>query len=277
MALGLNHALLIGTLVRDPDLRYTPAGLAVLRLDVGGDDHVHDETGAERARPWYQRVTVFGAQAERVADALHAGTPVWLEGRLEQRRWDDADGRARSTLEVVARRVELLEYGARDEEDAVAVDARDQPRLRDARNAVRLIGNLVRDVEVRRTDAGVALARFALAVQERPGEDAPTPHFVDVRAWRDMAAALGGLMKGTPLYLEGRLVSDAWTDAAGERRRATRVEATRVEVVQRGVGRAAAVTDRDVPPLTDTVLADRMSDAGQNAGQDDGHDAAPPF
>jgi single-strand DNA-binding protein len=242
MALGLNHALLIGTLVRDPDLRYTPAGLAVLRLDLGGDDQDRDEEGGPRTRPWYQRATVFGAQAERVADALHAGTPVWLEGHLEQRRWQDAEGRSRSTLEVVGRRVEVLEYGLRDEEDAVALDARDQPRLRDARNQVRLIGNLVRDVEVRRSDEGATLARFSLAVRDRGGTDETTPHFVDVRAWRSLAEGVDGATRGTPLYLEGRLVSDAWTDPAGERRRATRVEATRIEVVRRGVADAAAVT-----------------------------------
>ena len=242
MALGLNHALLIGTLVRDPDLRYTPAGLAVLRLDLGGDDHERDEEGAQRTRPWYQRATVFGAQAERVADALHAGTPVWLEGHLEQRRWQDAEGRSRSTLEVVGRRLEVLEYGPRDEEDAVARDARDQPRLRDARNAVRLIGNLVRDVEVRRSDEGATLARFSLAVRDRGANDDAAPHFVDARAWRTLAEALDGTTRGTPVYLEGRLVSDAWTDAAGERRRATRVEATRLEVVRRGIADAAAVT-----------------------------------
>lgn len=259
MALGLNHALLIGTLVRDPDLRYTPAGLAVLRLDLGGDDHDRDEEGALRTRPWYQRATVFGAQAERIADALHAGTPVWLEGHLEQRRWQDAEGRARSTLEVVGRRVEVLEYGPRDEEDAVVLDARDQPRLRDARNAVRLIGNLVRDVEVRRRDEGATVARFSLAVRDRGGNDDAAPHFVDARAWRTLADALDGTTRGTPVYLEGRLVSDAWTDAAGERRRATRVEATRVEVVRRGVAEAAAVTaasDATTRPEADgTVVA----------------------
>jgi single-strand DNA-binding protein len=261
MALGLNHALLIGTLVRDPDLRYTPAGLAVLRLDLGGDDHERDEEGALRMRPWYQRATVFGAQAERVADALHAGTPVWLEGHLEQRRWQDAEGRSRSTLELVGRRVEVLEYGPRDEEEAVVLDARDQPRLRDARNLVRLIGNLVRDVEVRRSEGGATLARFSLAVRDRGGDDEATPHFVDARAWRALAEALDGTTRGTPVYLEGRLVGDAWTDAAGERRRATRVEASRVEVVRRGVADAAAVT-----ALADTAGASASEGAG-----------APPF
>lgn len=243
MALGLNHVLLIGTLVREPDLRYTPSGLAVLRLDLAGDDHLHDEEGTIRTRPWYQRATVFGGQAERVVDVLHAGTPLWLEGHLEQRKWEDGDGRARSSLDVVGRRAEVLDYGVRGDDDPVALDARDQPRLRDAGNRVRLIGNLVRDVELRRVDEGATLARFSLAVQERTGEDAPPPHFVEVRAWRERARALDGWERGTPVYLEGRLVNDAWTDAEGERRRATRVEALRVERVRRSLSDAAALSD----------------------------------
>ncbi len=232
MALGLNHALLIGTLVRDPDLRYTPAGLAVLRLDLGGDDHLHDEEGALRARPWYQRVTVFGAQAERVVDHLRTGTPLWVEGRLERRTYEADDGSTRATLDLIGRRVELLGLGARDEDDAFAIDARDQPRLRDAANRVRLIGNLTRDAEVDRTEQGHARARFSVAVQERPASERG-PDFVDVQAWRDRAQACEGLAKGDPVYLEGRLITDAWTDGDGRRRYANRIEAQRVERIER--------------------------------------------
>lgn len=253
MALGLNHALLIGTLVREPDLRYTPAGLAVLRLDLGGDDHLYDEDGTLRTRPWYQRATVFGAQAERVVDHVRTGTPIWLEGHVEQRSWETEDGAVRSALDVVGRRVEVLGLGARDPDDAFAVDARDQPRLRDAVNRVRVIGNLARDVELRRSEAGVALARFAVAVRERDArrhdrdrgrgdaaqrdtarrDEEPKPSFVEVRAWRDTALAADGLEKGTPVYVDGRLVTDAWTDGEGSRRWATRVEALRIETIER--------------------------------------------
>lgn len=232
MALGLNHALLIGTLVRDPDLRYTPAGLAVLRLDLGGDDHLPDEDGTLRARPWYHRATLFGGQAERVADHVHVGTPVLVDGRLEGRSWETEDGLTRRTLDVVGRRIEILGYGGREEDDAVAIDARDQPRLRDAANVVRLIGNLTRDAESRRTEGGHALARFALAVNERRGEEERT-HFVDVQAWRDLAGAAAGLAKGDAAYVEGRLVTDAWTDGEGRRRYATKLEARRIEAISR--------------------------------------------
>lgn len=271
MALGLNHALLIGTLVREPDLRYTPAGLAVLRLDLGGDDHLHDEDGTLRARPWYQRATVFGVQAERVVDHLRTGTPLWLEGRLEQRSWQGDDGETRRALDVVGRRVEVLGLGPRDPDDAFAVDARDQPRLRDAVNVVRLIGNLVRDVELRRTEQGHALARLSLAVRDAPrdgsrdarADEAPV-HFVDVRAWRETAQGADGMVKGAPAYVEGRLVTDAWTDAEGQRRWATRVEARRIEAIER----LSRPRDAAPPP----------SEGGDEAAGDGaGHEAATPF
>lgn len=260
MALGLNHALLVGTLVRDPDLRYTPAGLAVLRLDLGGDDHLPDDEGAVRARPWYHRATVFGAQAERVVDHVRTGTPVLVDGHLEQRTWETEDGRTRRALDVIGRRVELLGLGARDHDDAFAVDAREQPRLRDACNLIRIIGNLTRDGELRRTEQGHALARFSVAVDERIGDGQRT-HFVDVQAWRDVARGCDALSRGAAVYVEGRLVTDAWTDDSGQRRFATRVEARRVERIaslprvpteppppEVGAGEdAAAAADADVP------------------------------
>lgn len=242
MAQGLNHALLVGTLVRDPDLRYTPAGLAVLRLDLGGDDHLPDEDGTVRARPWYHRATIFGAQAERVVDHVRTGTPVWVDGHLEDRHWETDDGEKRRALDVVGRRVEILGLGAREEEDAFAIDARDQPRLRDAVNAVRIIGNVTRDAEVRRTEQGHALARFAVAVDDARRTNDRT-HFVDVQAWREVARGCDALDRGAAVYVEGRLVTDAWTDDGGRRRYATRVEARRVETIVR-----LPRTSHDPPP-----------------------------
>lgn len=309
MALGLNHALLIGTLVREPDLRYTPAGLAVLRLDLGGDDHLHDEDGTLRSRPWYQRATVFGAQAERIVDHVRTGTPVWLEGHVEQRSWETEEGAVRTALDVIGRRVEILGLGARDPDDAFAVDAREQPRLRDAVNRVRVIGNLARDVELRRSDGGVALARFAVAVRERNAgsrvrgrgdavrhdavradaarldEDAK-PHFVEVRAWRDVALAADGLAKGTPVYVDGRLVTDAWTDAEGSRRWATRVEALRIETIERLPRSSEAAS---LPQLGSTTVEEpdaasgaatagtAPSGAAPSVAATSGAEAGPPF
>lgn len=239
MAMGLNHVHLVGAVARPPDLRYTPAGRAVLRIDVAGDTPRVDDDGETRTIPWYQRVTVFGPQAERVADHLAVGSPVWIDGRLEERRWTRDDGRTGTSLDVVAMRIEKIGVGARDPEAPFTIDAREQPRLRDASHVVRLIGNMARDVEVRTTDQGHALALATLAVGdamvkgETTDTQGPKTHFVDLRAWRGRALACAGLLKGDPVYVEGRLVTDAWTDGEGERRWSTRVEVERTERIER--------------------------------------------
>jgi single-strand DNA-binding protein len=85
MARGLNYIFLAGTLTQAPELRYTPGGLAILEMSLGGNDHVVGDDDQQRELAWYHRVTVFGAQAESLANQLEAGTPVFAEGRLDYR------------------------------------------------------------------------------------------------------------------------------------------------------------------------------------------------
>lgn len=242
MARGLNHAHLVGTLVQPPDLRYTPAGLAVLHLDLAGDDHVTGDDGEVRQLAWYHRVTLFGTRAEGVAEAFDVGTALLVDGHVEQRSWQTDDGERRSAVDVIADRVEALELGPRGDAPTVE-DARGQPRLRDAGNRIRLIGNLTRDAEARVTASGHALTRFGVAINERVrsrgnGEVERT-HFVEVQAWRALAEASGTLAKGAGVYVEGRLVTDRWEDEDGRRRFATRLEAQRIEQLARpGANRA---------------------------------------
>ncbi|CAN5829219.1 hypothetical protein BH24DEI2_BH24DEI2_20200 [soil metagenome] len=63
MARGLNSMRLVGTLTQDPELKYTPKGLAILELNLGGDDHLLADDGMMRDLAWYHRATVFGQQA----------------------------------------------------------------------------------------------------------------------------------------------------------------------------------------------------------------------
>ena len=97
MARGLNNVYLVGTLTQAPELRYTPAGLAILELNVAGNDHVIGDDGQPRELAWYHRVTVFGAQGESFANQLEAGSPVFVEGRLNYRSWEAPDGQKRAS------------------------------------------------------------------------------------------------------------------------------------------------------------------------------------
>lgn len=231
MARGMNHVRLAGAVAKPPELRYTPAGLAVLEVTLAGDDHITGSDGELRALPWYHRVTLFGAQAERYAE-LAPGIALLVDGRLDFRSWDSDTGERRNALDVVGLRAELLDTLGRGGEAFVS-DAKDQPRLVDAINEVTLIGNTTRDAEQRATSGGHSLTGFGVAVNERfrpkGGEDQEKVHFVEVRAWRDLAERCSGLSKGAAVFVQGRLVTDSWDDESGKRRFSTRVEAARIE------------------------------------------------
>jgi single-strand DNA-binding protein len=251
MARGLNNVYLVGTLTQPPELRYTPGGLAILELNLAGNDHVIGDDGQPRELAWYHRVTVFGAQAESLANQLEEGVPVYAEGRLNYRSWEAPDGQKRSSLDVNAQRVEVLGFGGRGDQPTVT-DARDQHRLRDALNQVMLIGNLTRDAELRYTPNGSAVTRFSLAVNERfrdkSGNDQERTHYIDVNVWRELAEASATLAKGDPVFVIGRLVNDSWTDKDGNKRFTTRIEGSRVEHLTRGPGSGGAGARPNRPP-----------------------------
>ena len=266
MARGLNHVTMAGMLVQEPEMRYTPGGLAILELNLAGNDHVVGDDGKERELAWYHRATVFGAQAEMLADQLHAGDPVFVEGRVDYRSWESQDGGRRSALDVVATRVEAMTTGPRTGEITVS-DARGQQRLRDALNQVMLVGNLTRDAELRYTPSGAAVTRFSVAVNERfrdrNGQDQERTHYVDVNVWRELAEGCANLSKGDPVFVIGRLVNDSWTDRDGNRRFTTRIEGSRVEFLTRGPGGGGAGT-RSGPPERGA----RSAQAGQEGRLD---------
>lgn len=233
--------MLAGTLVEDPQLRYTPGGLAILDMNLAGNDRVVGDDGEERNLAWYHRASLFGTYAENMANRLAAGTPVLVEGRLKYSSWETPEGQRRSKLDVNASRVEVLSFGARRGEQTV-IDAKGQHRLVDALNQVMLIGNLTRDAELRYTPSGTGVTRFGMAVNERykdrQGNDQESTHFIDITAWRELGEATAELKKGDPVLVVGRLVNDSWTDKEGNKRYSTRIEATRVEFMTRGNGGA---------------------------------------
>ncbi len=251
MARGLNSIQLAGTLTQAPELRYTPGGLAILEMNLGGNDHVLGDDGQMRDLAWYHRVSVFGNAAESLANQVSEGTPVFIDGAIDYRSWDGQDGQRRNALNVKALRVEVMTFGARKGEQTV-IDSRGQHRLKQALNEVKLIGNLTRDAELRYTPSGSAVTRFSMAVNERyrdrSGADQEKTHYVDVNVWRDLAEGCAELRKGDPVFVIGRLVNDSWTDQEGNRRYTTRVEGSRVEFLTRGPGQSGGTSPQASAP-----------------------------
>lgn len=109
MARGVNKVTLIGNLGADPEVRYTAAGSAVANVRLATAESWRDkETGDQQERTEWHRVVFFSRLAEIVGEYLKKGAQVYIEGRLQTRKWQDRDGNDRYTTEIVANEMQML-------------------------------------------------------------------------------------------------------------------------------------------------------------------------
>jgi len=102
MARGINKVILIGNLGRDPEVRYTPSGSAVANLNLATDESYKDkQSGQMVPRTEWHRVVMFGRLAEISQQYLKKGSKVYIEGKLQTRKWQDQSGQDRYTTEIV--------------------------------------------------------------------------------------------------------------------------------------------------------------------------------
>jgi single-strand DNA-binding protein len=106
--LQLNDVRLVGRLTRDPEVRYTPRGQAVCRLDIAVNRRFKDASGEWREEATFVPVTVWREAAERCRERLKKGSAVYVEGRLKSSSWETKDGQKRSGLDVEAYRLQFL-------------------------------------------------------------------------------------------------------------------------------------------------------------------------
>jgi single-strand DNA-binding protein len=106
---NLNKVMLMGNLTRDPELKYTPKGMAIANLGMAINRVWSNEAGEKQEEVTFIDVEMFGRKAEVVAEYLKKGRPVYIEGRLKLDSWDDkASGQKRSKLKVVGETFEFL-------------------------------------------------------------------------------------------------------------------------------------------------------------------------
>ena len=109
MARGVNKAILIGNLGNDPDMRYTAGGAAVANISIATAESWRDkESGEQQERTEWHRVVAFGRLAEIMGEYLRKGSQVYIEGRIQTRKWQDKDGQDRYTTEIVANELQML-------------------------------------------------------------------------------------------------------------------------------------------------------------------------
>lgn len=105
MAGSLNKVQLIGRLGRDPDMRYTASGQPVANFSMATDETYTNREGQKVERTEWHRIVVWGKQAEFCGNYLTKGRLVYVEGKLETRKWQDKEGMERTTTEIRADRV----------------------------------------------------------------------------------------------------------------------------------------------------------------------------
>lgn len=108
---SVNKAILLGNLGRDPELRHTQGGKAVATLRIATNDVWTDASGERQERTEWHTVVVWGRQAENCNQYLKKGRTVYVEGRLQTRKWQDKEGKDRYTTEIVADRVQFIGGG----------------------------------------------------------------------------------------------------------------------------------------------------------------------
>jgi single-strand DNA-binding protein len=105
---SVNKVILIGNLGRDPETRYMPEGGAITNISIATTDKWKDKNGEMQEKTEWHRVAFFGKLAEIAGEYLKKGSQVYVEGRLQTRKWQDKEGQDKYTTEVVANVMQML-------------------------------------------------------------------------------------------------------------------------------------------------------------------------
>ncbi len=115
MARGVNKAIIVGTLGRDPEVKYTAGGSAVANISVATNETWKDKSSGENVeRTEWHRIVLFGKLAEIAGQYLKKGSQVYFEGKIQTRKWQDQGGQDRYATEIVANEMQMLGSGGGD-------------------------------------------------------------------------------------------------------------------------------------------------------------------
>lgn len=110
MARGINKAILIGNLGADPEVRYMPSGGAVANVTMATSEVWKDkQTGEQHDRTEWHRIVFFNRLAEIAGEYLKKGSKIFVEGRIQTRKWQDKNGQDRYTTEIIANEMQILD------------------------------------------------------------------------------------------------------------------------------------------------------------------------
>ena len=127
---SLNKVLLIGNLTRDPELRYTPNGIAVCSLGIAVNRRYKDKTGELKEDTLFINASAWNKQAEVCNQYLKKGRPVFIEGQLQSRSWEGKDGQKKTTIDIRVERVQFLNSSSK-EVSVAASEVSEEPHAGD--------------------------------------------------------------------------------------------------------------------------------------------------
>ncbi len=128
MARSLNKVMLIGNLTRDPELRYTPQGTAVITFSIATNRQWKTESGELKDNAEFHRIVAWDKLAEICGKMLKKGTRAYVEGRLQTRTWQAQDGAQKSTTEIVITDMLVLDSRGKPDEINVPDDLSEAPQ-----------------------------------------------------------------------------------------------------------------------------------------------------
>lgn len=105
---SVNKVILVGNLGRDPEVRYMPNGEAVCNFSIATTDTWKDKSGAKQERTEWHNIVMYRKLAEIAGEYLKKGRPVYIEGRLQTRKWQTKEGQDRYTTEIIADQMQML-------------------------------------------------------------------------------------------------------------------------------------------------------------------------
>lgn len=105
---SVNKVILVGNLGRDPETRYMPNGEAVTNFSIATTETWKDKSGEKKEATEWHRITMYRKLAEIASEYLKKGSSVYIEGKLQTRKWTDKDGVEKYTTEIVADVMQML-------------------------------------------------------------------------------------------------------------------------------------------------------------------------
>jgi single-strand DNA-binding protein len=114
MARGVNKVIIVGNLGQDPDMKFTASGTAICNISVATSESWKDkQSGEQIVKTEWHRIVAFQRLAEIMGEYLRKGSQVYIEGKIQTRKWQDQSGNDRYTTEIIAKEMQML--GGRDD------------------------------------------------------------------------------------------------------------------------------------------------------------------